>query len=660
VTTEEGTGIVHTAVMYGEDDYNLGEKLGLPKVHTVDESGKFNNLVPKWQGKFVKDAEPEIIADLFARNLLYKKEPHIHSYPFCWRCKWPLLYYARPSWFIRMASLRGKLLKNNSTINWIPKHIKEGRFGEWLKEVKDWNFSRSRYWGTPLPIWKCEKCGYVRIVGSIKELGTQAPRNERGEIDLHRPYVDEVFFQCPSCKDASSDAMKRVPELADVWFDSGAMPFASGAAGYPADYISEAIDQTRGWFYTLLAVAAVLGKRAPYKNVISLGHVLDKHGKKMSKSVGNTVDPWIIIQKYGSDALRWYFYTLNQPGDYKKFDENDVRKTYGKFISTLLNTVLFYKTYSQEKSGKFYNPKHVLDKWVISRLNGLILDVGKKLDLYDITGAARDVENFTINDLSNWYIRRSRKRFQTPRTKGEKKEAEQVLGFVLLEVSKLCAPFIPFLSEHMHQELQYTIYNIRYTRSVHWENFPKADTKHIKKKIEGEMAKARKVVEMGHELRARAGIKVRQPLSQLTASVKFSKEMSAIMADELNLKVVEYKMKDGFQVENEFWKVNTEGDILVALNTEMTKELREEGFVKELMRHVQESRKAAGLRPKDRIEIYYSTSKELGEIIQRWAIPLKRQNNANVIQEVEGRREDGEGWGEFAWEGNKVWVGIKK
>jgi isoleucyl-tRNA synthetase len=633
VTTEEGTGIVHTAVMYGEDDYNLGQKLALPKVHTVDESGKFNKLVPQWLGEFVKDAEPSIIADLAARNLLYKKERYTHSYPFCWRCKTPLLYYAMQSWFIKMSALRAKLIKNNKAVNWVPKHIKEGRFGEWLREVKDWNFSRNRYWGTPLPIWRCQECNDIKVVGSIKEFGKQIPRNNKKEVDLHRPYVDKITFKC-KCK----GTMKREEALADVWFDSASMPFASAPVGFPADYICEGIDQTRGWFYTLLAVSTVLGREAPYKNVISLGHVLDKKGKKMSKSVGNVVDPWSMIEKYGSDALRWYFYTVNQPGDYKKFDEVELQKTYRKFVSTLANTLVFYKTYSTGKKFDSYKPKskNYLDKWVISRFNTLVGDVTEKLDLYDVTGAARGIESFAIDDLSNWYVRRSRKRFQNPENIRGKKEAEQVLGYVLAELAKLCAPFVPFLTEEIFQE-----FKVKKANSVHWEDFPKADTKLINTKLEKEMAVARKIVEQAHEFRAKAGIRVRQPLAVLKVSAVLPKEIASIIAEEINVKKVEKGAK-------------------TLLDTKLTPELREEGFINELVRHVQDLRRAGGFTPKDKIELRCFTTPDLSAIIRNREDHIKKQNNAPKIMEAGDKEKVFKAEGEFEWEGKKVWVGIKK
>ncbi len=641
VSTDEGTGIVHTAVMYGEDDYNLGQKLNLPKVHTVDEQGRFNKLVPQWQGVFVKDAEPSIIDDLKTRSLLYKKQAYTHSYPFCWRCKTPLLYYAMQSWFIKMSALRDKLVKSNSTINWVPAHIKEGRFGEWLREIKDWNFSRSRYWGTPLPIWKCEKCASIKIIGSTKELGKKIPKNNRGEIDLHRPYVDEIIFKC--AKKKCGDTMRREEALCDVWFDSGSMPFASEQAGFPADYISEAIDQTRGWFYTLLAVATLLGKQAPYKSVISLGHVLDKNGKKMSKSLGNAADPWIMMDKYGADTVRWYFYTVNQPGDYKRFNEGDLQKTQRKFIATLYNTLVFYKTYREAQNYRSkVKSDNVLDEWILSRMNNTTAETAAKLDIYDITGAARGLESFVIDDLSNWYVRRSRKRFQNPETSEEKQFAEQTLSHVLFELSKLCAPFIPFLGEEIYRELTAKSYKPK-TSSVHWENFPKASKKYANSGLEKQMDQARKIVEGAHQLRAKAGIRVRQPLSWLKINQGLPPEILTLIAEEINVKkvVIDKEVKD------------------TELNTELNTELKEEGFINEFIRRAQELRKAGGFVPKNKITLRYACDGELNNFIQRNLDKIKKQNNAHDIIVGKAEKEVFKAEGEFNWENRQVWVGIK-
>ena len=463
VSTEDGTGVVHTAVMYGQDDYELGEKIGLPKVHSVNLDGTFNELVPKWQGKFVKDVEPSIIKDLEKRGLLFKTKKHAHDYPFCWRCDSPLIYYAKDSWFFKMSALREKLIKNNEEINWVPEHIKEGRFGEWLHEIKDWAISRERYWGTPIPVWRCQKsetgnqksgtgCGHMKVMGSFEELEKISGKKIK---DPHRPFIDEIIFKCEKC----GGEMRRVPEVMDCWFDSGAMPFAQvhypfenkkeidKNEKYPAEFISEAIDQTRGWFYTLLAVATMLGKKSPYQNVICLGHILDKNGQKMSKHVGNVVDPWTMIDKYGADAVRWYLYTVNQPGEPKRFDEQALKESSRVFI-TLMNVLSFYQMYiGYANNGAHwgeYNANdfdNVLDKWIAAKLNLLIKEVTNDLEKYDIFASARRIEDF-INELSVWYVRRSRDRFKGE-DEADKNQAIFTLGKVLFELSKLLAPFVP-------------------------------------------------------------------------------------------------------------------------------------------------------------------------------------------------------------------------
>ena len=536
VSTEDGTGVVHTAVMYGEDDYALGQEFSLPKRHTVTEEGKFNELVPKWKGKFVQDVGSLIIQDLKKRNLLFKEELYEHEYPFCWRCSTPLLYYAKESWFVNMQKVKSRLLANNRKVNWIPSHLKEGRMGEWLKEVKDWAFSRERYWGTPLPIWECTKCEEKDVIGSIKELFSkklsQNPYKGKKEIDLHRPFIDKVEFPCKKCK----GTMKRIKEVVDVWYDSGAMPFAQNhwmgekkPKEFPADYIVEAIDQTRGWFYTLLAVSTLLGHGIPYKNVISLGHILDEHGDKMSKSKGNIVDPWEMIDKYGVDAIRWYFYTASNPGDSKLFVERDLQQAVRGFLLPLWNSYMFYEMYADKQSlGKNAGVpkpglgKNVLDRWIVSRLNTTTADMTKKMDDYDITGAARSLESFVIDDLSLWYIRRSRNRFQNPKSKKELQDAVSTLGYVLSQASLLSAPFIPFLSEVVFEKS-------KGKGSVHLKDWPfnsaakrglAQGKPHVNKKLEEAMKAVREIASKGLALRAKAGLRVRQPLASLKIQQK--------------------------------------------------------------------------------------------------------------------------------------------
>ncbi|MFH1129132.1 MAG: isoleucine--tRNA ligase [Patescibacteria group bacterium] len=616
VSTEDGTGIVHTAVMYGVEDYELGEKIGLPKVHTVNLDGTFNELVPQWKGKFVKDAEKEIIEDLKQRNVLYKTEAHNHDYPFCWRCDSPLIYYARDSWYFEMSKLREKLIKNNEKINWIPEHVKEGRFGEWLKEVKDWAISRERYWGTPIPIWICEKCNEMKVIGSCQELGVDE------KFDLHKPFIDEIKFKCPSTSSGQvcGGEMKRTPEVMDSWFDSGAMPFAQHhypfenknlidkGEQFPADFISEAVDQTRGWFYTLLAVSTMLGKESPYKNVICLGHILDKDGQKMSKHIGNVVDPILMIEKYGADVVRWYIYNVNQPGEPKRFSEEGLKES-GSMFNTLLNVLSFYKIFAEGTEMKDLNenkdPVNVLDKWIGSKLSLLIKNVEEHLNDYDIFSATRKIQSF-IEDLSVWYVRRSRDRFKNG---GEDKlYALKTLRYVLFRLSELMAPFTPFMAEHIYKEVGGG------RESVHLEDWPEVDKKLIDEKLEEQMQQVREICSMGLQKRAEAGIKVRQPLAKLKIkSQKLKVELLDLIRDEINVKevVMDDNLKEG-----------------VVLDTTITEELKAEGAVRDFVRTIQSKRKEMGLTPKDKIRVYYSDNKE---IVEKYADQIKKQVIAEEI-----------------------------
>ncbi len=670
VSIEEGTGVVHTAVMYGQDDYELGEKVGLPKVHSVNLDGTFNELVPQWRGKFVKDVEKDITKDLEKRNLLFNKKMHAHDYPFCWRCDSPLIYYAKDSWFFKMSALREQLIKNNETINWVPEHIKEGRFGEWLREVKDWAISRERYWGTPIPVWVCEKCDEKKVVGSFEELEKLSGKKVE---DPHRPFIDEITFSCHSGLDPESQkilnqvqddkggvqinnktkcngTMRRVPEVMDCWFDSGAMPFAQlhypfenkkeidKSEKYPAEFICEAIDQTRGWFYTLLAVATLLGKKAPYQNVICLGHILDKNGQKMSKHVGNVVDPNEMVNKYGADAVRWYFYTVNQPGEPKRFDEQVLKESSRMFI-TLMNVLSFYLMYVNQISDTGHltldtKPENVLDKWVAAKLNLLIKEVGDGLEKYDIFGSARKIEEF-INELSTWYVRRSRERFKGEDEK-DKNQAIFTLGKVLFELSKLLAPFVPFTAEHLYQELGKKCGCLK--ESVHLEDWPACqrlkpqamagrpeyNKKLIDQKVLDYMAITRQVVELGLAKRAEVGIKVRQPLLKLkvkSEKLKIEEEYINLIKDELNVReVVQEK---------------GEGELSVELDTEISDELKEEGILRELTRTINGLRKDAGLTIDNFINLEYNTSNEqISCVFEKYQDELKKSVLAQTISKT--------------------------
>ncbi|MCX6778828.1 MAG: isoleucine--tRNA ligase [Candidatus Magasanikbacteria bacterium] len=635
VSTVDGTGVVHTAVMYGEDDFNFGVEYNLPFVHTVDENGKFLPSVTKWAGQFVKKAsvEKEIIEDLKSRNLFLEEEKHTHDYPFCWRCDSPLLYYAKDSWFIRVTSVQKELMANNAKINWVPDHIKEGRFGEWLANIKDWAISRQRYWGTPLPIWVCDNCQKVEVIGSLKELEERSgglPKNKNGEVDVHRPFVDKLTFQC-TC----GGTMNRVSDVFDCWFDSGAMPFAQyhypfenkemidKKIQYPADFISEAIDQTRGWFYTLLAVATLLGKEAPYKNVICLGHIRDKEGKKMSKSKGNVIDPWMIADKFGIDALRMHLFSINQPGEPKNFDEKDVEEVLRKVVMLLGNVMNFYEMYKVEED-KVELPKlnNVLDKWVMAKLNLLNKEVTEELESYHVFEASRKLIDF-INELSTWYVRRSRERLKN---EGEDKEAcAKVLRFVLLSLVRLLAPFTPFVTERFWGRLQ------KQVESVHLADWPVLDEKLINWELLKEMEVARKIVELGLAARAEKGMKVRQPLKELqVANLVLKSELTSIIAEEINVKnVVAVKTLEGL---NEGWVLKSEGSLSVALDVVLDDTLKAEGLLRELVRTVNQLRKEMSLTIKDKVVMILETEeKDLLEVVEKFKEQLMVQVLAKEI-----------------------------
>lgn len=866
VSTEDGTGIVHTAVMYGEDDYELGKKEGLPRIHTVDEQGKFIHVGPvrslardkvaspkdlgeatsygidgDLNGRYVKSKETEdiIIKYLKNRNLLLKEEEYEHEYPFCWRCDSPLLYYAKSSWFIKMSDVREDLLNNNSKINWVPEHIKEGRFGQWLKEGKDWAFSRERYWGTPLPIWKCQKCDSYKVVSSVAEIeknsfteakknnyyimrhgyssrdergkmlvssvleadkyhlteesrkkiqktaesiknnyhidliysspfirtmetaeivaktlhlninksdlireighggcegmshkdcpnkdliqdinsrhhelgeswndvrlrmagfineieskysgknilivshgdplwllnsiakGATAeeivkdsrnggypgigefmpvkwksiPRNEYGELDLHRPFIDDVVLKCSDC----GAAMKKIPDLADVWFDSGCMPYAQWhwpfenkkifESQFPADFIVEGIDQTRGWFYTLLAVSTLLGKGNPYKNVISLGHVLDESGKKMSKSKGNVVSPSQLMDKVGADAGRWYFYTINSPGEYKLFSMKDIESKLKGFIFTLQNCIRFYELYNQETLNKD-GAANLLDKWIISKTNKLIVEVSSLLDSYDMTTAARIIEKFVVEDLSNWWLRRSRKR----------KEALGLLRLLLIEISKIIAPFVPFVAEDIYQRMHKGVAPEK--PSIHLEDWPRANKKLINKKLEDEMDEIRNIVTSGLALRKEKEIKVRQPLRAITIkrSSKFPKDLEELLQDELNVKQISYDSKQ----ENN-----------LVLDSKLDRALIYEGYARELMRQIQDMRKEAKYKLDEKVfSRWHADDEEVSSAIHEWTDEIKKET---LLKEFIAGPADQKTYDiekEFDLAPNKkIWLGIRR
>ena len=550
VTMDDGTGIVHIAPAFGEDDSRVGKENDLPFVNHVNTQGNFIEGTGQWAGMFVKDTDKLIIRDLKEREQCFAVIPFEHSYPFCWRCDTPLLYYACDTWFIKMTAVRDKLLKNNNTVNWLPDNIKNGRFGNFLENIIDWGLSRSRYWGTPLPIWECS-CGHRHVIGSIaelKEMGIDCPE----DIELHKPYVDQVKLRCPEC----NGEMKRVPEVIDCWFDSGSMPFAQWhypfenkelfESNFPADFISEAIDQTRGWFYTLMAISTLLFDESPYKNVVVLGHVQDDKGIKMSKHKGNVILPMDILNDQGSDAVRWYFYSNSAPWLPNRFSAKNVSESQRKFLGTLWNTYAFYVLYAE--IDQFDPTKHtldtnklsVMDKWILSKLNGLIETVDNNLENYKITEATRAITEFT-DELSNWYVRRSRSRFWASELTDDKISAYMTLYTTLVEFSKVCAPFIPFMTEQIYQNLVLSV-DKNAVESIHLCDFPKVNPDFAFPQIEEEMDAIRKIVMLGRACRNEANIKNRQPLAKLfVQSVNaVNQEYNDIILEELNIKNVEF------------------------------------------------------------------------------------------------------------------------
>jgi len=556
VTTEDGTGIVHMAPAYGEDDYETSKKYHLPTIHPVNKSGEFGADVPDFAGKFVKDADLEIIRVLKERHILYKKETITHSYPHCWRCKTPLLYYARDSWYISTTKFADSMIALNKEINWVPPEVGEGRFGNWLEENKDWALSRDRFWGTPLPIWVCEQCQKKRCVGSVSELrqGEHLPE----PLDLHKPFVDDITFACPC-----GGTMRRTPELIDVWFDSGAMPFAQwhypfehrelidSGEQYPSDFICEGIDQTRGWFYSLHVIGTFLFRKPAYKNVIVNELILDKEGQKMSKSKRNTVSPFEIMTRYGADTTRWYLVTTSPPWRPTMFDEDGVGEVQRRFFGTLVNTYAFFAMYANIDRFAYAEPRipvaqrQEIDRWIISELNSLIRRCVGSMEAYDVTKAARAVSDFTIDQLSNWYVRRNRRRFWKSELGEDKTGAYQTLYECLNTVAKLMAPFAPFLAEELYLDLNRVSKREQFA-SVHLAAFPEASNGEIDEELEQRMERAEKIVMLVRAMRMKSNLKVRQPLKRIILPVADArdrvalKRMEAVILDEINVKSIEY------------------------------------------------------------------------------------------------------------------------
>ena len=692
VTMTDGTGIVHIAPAFGEDDSRIGRNYELPFVQFVDGKGDLTAETP-YAGKFVKDADPLVLKDLDAEGKLFDAPKFEHDYPFCWRCDTPLIYYARESWFIKMTAVKDDLVRNNKTINWIPASIGEGRFGNWLENIQDWGVSRNRYWGTPLNIWECE-CGHQHSIGSREELYKMSGNEKAKTVEFHRPYIDEITITCPEC----GKQMKRVPEVIDCWFDSGAMPFAQHhypfenkdlfEQQFPADFISEAVDQTRGWFYSLLAESTLLFNKAPYKNVIVMGHVQDENGQKMSKSKGNAVDPFNALETYGADAIRWYFYTSSAPWLPKRFSGKAVQEGQRKFMGTLWNTYAFFVLYANidnfdaSKYTLEYDKLPVMDKWLLSKLNSTVAEVDSNLDQYRIPEAAKALQDF-VDEMSNWYVRRSRERFWAKGMEQDKINAYMTLYTALVTICKAAAPMIPFMTEDIYQNLVRSN-DASAPESIHLCDFPVVNKDHIDKKLEEDMEDVLDAVVMGRACRNEAAIKNRQPISRMYIKADFtlSEFYQEIIEDELNVKEVvftddvrdftSYTFKpqlrtvgpkygkqlggiqkhlaaldgnaamdelnadgalkfdvDGVAVEltkddllidmaqKEGYVSQEDNKMTVVLDTNLTPELVEEGFVYEIISKIQTMRKESGFEVTDHIRVSINGNDRLSEIARK-------------------------------------------
>jgi len=695
VSMEDGTGIVHIAPSYGEVDYEAGQDNDLDFVHMVDLQGNIIGNYP-FSGKFVKDADPLILDDLKSRGLLYRSEKIRHTYPFCWRCETPLLYYAKETWYIRTTAVKEGLIAGNNEINWYPEHIKYGRFGDWLNNNVDWAFSRERYWGTPLNIWRCESCGWYECVGSVKDLREKAGFTGLKEpLDLHRPFVDELTFDCPEC----GAKMRRVPEVIDCWFDSGAMPIAQWHypfendtlredGRFPADYICEAVDQTRGWFYSLHAISTLLFNRPCFRNVICLGHILDAKGEKMSKAKGNVVEPWAVINKYGADALRWYCFTASPAGNVRRFSEKSVAEVTRRFLLTLWNVYSFFVTYANidrftpdaEATLSFQSE---LDKWIISELNQLIIDVDTALDGYNPTEAGRKIENF-VNDLSNWYVRRSRRRFWKSENDADKQSAYTTLHECLVTLSKLLAPFTPFLAEELYQNLVGSVFP-EAPDSVHLADFPVADKSKIDKQLGDDIHLAMEISSTGRAARSKAGIKVRQPLAHAVVSVSGSSDERSLerlksqILEELNVKDIILKKytamvgldKAGYvvagieqrRVEHDMEQKGFStlfGVHLVAVPTEISPELQAEGLAREIVHRLQTMRRSAGFDIADYIVTYYQGDTYIKGIMEDEGLADYIRQETLSRQLIEGMPGEGAFTESFKLGGYDILLGVKR
>jgi isoleucyl-tRNA synthetase len=659
VSLDEGTGIVHIAPAFGEVDYKAGYSNQLYFVQPVDEQGVMMGD-PIFEGRFVKDADDLIINDLGLRRLLYRSERITHTYPFCWRCESPLLYYAKQTWYIKTTAVKDRLISGNTEINWYPDYIKHGRFGDWLENNVDWAFSRERYWGTPLNIWRCSSCGYPECVGSVNELREQSGLSGlTTPLDLHRPFMDEITFACPKC----GGRMQRVPEVIDCWFDSGAMPAAQWhypfenedkfKQNFPADFICEAVDQTRGWFYSLHAISTLRFNSPCFKNVICLGHVVDAQGEKMSKSKSNVIDPWAVINSYGADALRWYMLVSTTGEDNHRFSTKMLEETIRKFFLTLWNTYSFFILYAnidcfvpQPSTADSDQPKAFteLDNWISSELNQLVSEVSKLMDSYNPTSATRRIEGF-IDNLSNWYVRRNRRRFWKSENDADKLAAYTTLHQCLVTLSQLLAPFVPFIAEELYQNLFRSV-NPEARESVHLTDFPTADETKINNKLNNDVELAMKISSLGRAARAKAGIKVRQPLDKAVVGVETEGEKKALknlateVMEEINVKQLvvfsEAKEREESRCHRDTpdYSVANDARYWVAISTELTPELIAEGVSRELVRHLQNMRRNAKFDITDHIITYYQTKEPLiKQVIDTFADYIKQETLSQELTE---------------------------
>ena len=732
VTMTDGTGIVHIAPAFGEDDAQVGRRYDLPLIQFVDEKG---NMTPQtsYAGMFVKKADPEILKDLDKEGRLFDAPKFEHDYPFCWRCDTPLIYYARESWFIKMTAVRDDLVRNNKTVNWIPESIGEGRFGNWLENIQDWGISRNRYWGTPLNVWECGECGHMESIGSREELKKLSGNSEADTVELHRPYIDAITIPCPKC----GRTMKRVPEVIDCWFDSGAMPFAQHhypfenkelfESQFPAQFISEAVDQTRGWFYSLMAESTLLFNRSPYENVIVLGLVQDENGQKMSKSKGNAVDPFDALETYGADAIRWYFYINSAPWLPNRFHSKAVQEGQRKFLGTLWNTYAFFVLYANidnfdaTKHRLEYDALSVMDKWLLSKLNTVVKEVDGHLDHYRIPEAARALDDF-VDEMSNWYVRRSRERFWAKGMEQDKINAYMTLYTALVTICKCAAPMIPFMTEEIYLNLVKSI-DKDAPESIHLCDFPAADETMIDAKLEADMEEVLKIVVMGRAARNAANIKNRQPIGQMFVKAENTLDdfYQDIIRDELNVKKIDftddvraftsYSFKpqlktvgpkygkqlngireylnsvdgnaameelqakgalvfdaDGVTVslaeedlliemaQKEGYVSEADNSVTVVLDTDLTDELIEEGFVYEVISKIQTMRKDAGFEVMDHIKVAVNDNDKIAEIVQKNSAAIAGKVLADAITADETLAVSKE----WSVNGEKVTIGVEK